>query len=44
MNGLIKNRMAIIGFLRNRLNSRFKENPHNSILASKPKTKAPAVL
>lgn len=44
MNGLIKNRMAIIGFLRNRLNSRFKENPQYLILASKAKTKTPLVL
>ena len=43
MNGIIKNRMAINGFLRNRLKSRYMEIPQNPTLATKFKAKAPVV-
>jgi hypothetical protein len=40
MGGLVKNRMAINGYLRNRLTSRFKDNSLTN-LPNKPKTKPP---
>jgi hypothetical protein len=43
MGGLLKSRMAINGYFRNRLTSRFKESS-NAVLTTKIKVRTPLIL